>query len=326
MQLFSIGIHKLNIDGTKILDDNGAAILSYSNTDIQNFARTWTGFVQQNLRSNIEMEVYDENNRMDPMRIQGKDINFAKNPTFVGEQFLSLSLIITLESFLFSSKGMYRDPFPKTNLIGGHIGDKTPLCVDLADKHFLKKGATYRLLGSSLKPDLYESGEEDKTNNVLVLTSSSNLKSRLSSKQTKITLDETILCSGDECNVDTMRLVQIQQNPNIYYEYVHPPCVELPFYETGKKISTEWLENSMKKSMCANQELATAYDACCENPSSNKPEGVSLCYYDHEKTTYSSAKSRCKSRFPNGDTCDFYWLDEEEDKCTTISYWMVSMT
>jgi len=43
----------------------------------------------------------------------------------------------------------WRDKFPKTNLIGGYIGDRAPLCVDLPPRAFLKKGATYRFLGGS---------------------------------------------------------------------------------------------------------------------------------------------------------------------------------
>jgi uncharacterized protein (DUF1800 family) len=39
MQLFSIGLYELNSDGTTKLDNSNTAILSYKNSDIQNFAR-----------------------------------------------------------------------------------------------------------------------------------------------------------------------------------------------------------------------------------------------------------------------------------------------
>jgi hypothetical protein len=43
-----------------------------------------------------------------------------------------------------------RDRLPKTDtLVGGYIGDRYPLCVDLPERGFLKIGATYRFLGSS---------------------------------------------------------------------------------------------------------------------------------------------------------------------------------
>lgn len=44
MQLFSIGIYELNMDGTQKLDNAGAPMLTYDNTDIQNFARAWYVF------------------------------------------------------------------------------------------------------------------------------------------------------------------------------------------------------------------------------------------------------------------------------------------
>ena len=39
MQLFSIGLYELNSDGTTKMDNSNTAILSYKNSDIQNFAR-----------------------------------------------------------------------------------------------------------------------------------------------------------------------------------------------------------------------------------------------------------------------------------------------
>ncbi len=215
--------------------------------------------------------------------------------------------------------------YPKTDLHGGYIGDKVPLCEDLPNQHFLKKGAKYQLIGSSLFPDLHEYREEPSPN-VLNLASASSLRSKLSTKQQTVVLDETIPCNGNECNVDTLRLVKIQSNPNIYYEYARQPCVEMSFYDSAKskKISTGWLENGMKKSMCANENLHTAYDACCEDPSGIHPAAIPLCYYDFEETKYSTARSRCQNRFSNGDICNFHWVDEDSS-CETAagSYWAV---
>ncbi len=44
MQLFSIGLWELNLDGTRKLDPNGQPIPSYDNTTIANLARVMTGF------------------------------------------------------------------------------------------------------------------------------------------------------------------------------------------------------------------------------------------------------------------------------------------
>ena len=69
MQLFTIGIHMLRPDGS-VMKVNGTAIPTYDNTDIQNFARAWTGFRRQYFRSNFEGYQFT-GNRMDPMPIDG---------------------------------------------------------------------------------------------------------------------------------------------------------------------------------------------------------------------------------------------------------------
>lgn len=43
MQLFSIGLYKLNVDGT-VKKRNGEPLETYTNSDIQTFAKAWTGF------------------------------------------------------------------------------------------------------------------------------------------------------------------------------------------------------------------------------------------------------------------------------------------
>jgi len=44
MQLFSIGLYELNIDGTRVLDGNGDPIPTYDQNDIQEYAKVFTGF------------------------------------------------------------------------------------------------------------------------------------------------------------------------------------------------------------------------------------------------------------------------------------------
>lgn len=55
MQLFSIGLNLLNNDGTMILDSSGNPIPTYSNDDITEYARLWTGFESPAKRGNIEV-------------------------------------------------------------------------------------------------------------------------------------------------------------------------------------------------------------------------------------------------------------------------------
>ena len=88
MQLFSTGLYLLNMDGTPKLDENKNPILVYTNDEIMSFARIWTGFDYQQARGNVE-EASRSGNRHDPMRVQAS----------------------------------WRDKFPKSDLVGGYIGD-----------------------------------------------------------------------------------------------------------------------------------------------------------------------------------------------------------
>lgn len=86
MQLFTIGTVLLNEDGTSQRDADGREIEAYSNLDIMNMARAWTGFDAQKNRGNFESHNFDSTtNLLDPMRIVPD----------------------------------WRDKFPKTNLNGG---------------------------------------------------------------------------------------------------------------------------------------------------------------------------------------------------------------
>lgn len=50
--------------------------------------------------------------------------------------------------------GEKRDPFPKSDLGNGYIGDGYPLCKDLPPRDFLRKGATFRAVGNYNRPEL----------------------------------------------------------------------------------------------------------------------------------------------------------------------------
>lgn len=57
MQLFTIGLTKLNNDGTPVLDVDGVPLQTYTNNEITEYARVWTGFRRQDGRGNIETKV-----------------------------------------------------------------------------------------------------------------------------------------------------------------------------------------------------------------------------------------------------------------------------
>jgi uncharacterized protein (DUF1800 family) len=66
MQLFTIGLWKLNQDGTFVLDSNGELIPTYSNSNITEFAKVFTGLRRENSRPNIEPQA--NNNYIDPAK------------------------------------------------------------------------------------------------------------------------------------------------------------------------------------------------------------------------------------------------------------------
>ena len=96
MQLFTIGLHELNEDGTEILDQfTEMPIQTYTNADIMSNSRLFTGFEFTSRRGNIEELFRSEKSRQDPMRIAIDKHDF----------------------------------FPKSMLDGSWIGDRYPLCV-----------------------------------------------------------------------------------------------------------------------------------------------------------------------------------------------------
>ena len=72
MQLFSIGLYKLNADGTRQRDQNDDYIRAYTNDDILEYAKVYTGFRRQFVRGNIESSSTEtsRSNYIDPMYIR----------------------------------------------------------------------------------------------------------------------------------------------------------------------------------------------------------------------------------------------------------------
>ena len=275
MQLFTIGLNKLNIDGTLLLDEDGNSQLSYTNDDIESFARAWTGFDLQPTRSNIEAGP-SRGNRIDPLRIIPE----------------------------------WRDRFPKTDSTGGYIGDRIVKCEDLPTKAYLYKGAKFRFLGSKPLPELTTDPSAYETLESVVrlsLPTSSPLREKLCNAdsqgncryQNTVTLDASITnCgNGPECdpNMDTIRVVQVADGA--YFEYVAEPCVHTAFYNNPMKIMPRI--RSMR-AMCANPNLAEASEACCTQFSLNADRNKK---YDGERMSYDTASGRCSAM--GRQTCDF---------------------
>ena len=105
MQLFSIGLIELKVDGTPLLDEQGNSIRTYTNDDVMEYSRVWTGFTRQQARGNYEERLGLTNN-LDPMTV---NVN-------------------------------WRDQFPKMGVHNQYVGDKYMLCSDLPPRSFLRSG------------------------------------------------------------------------------------------------------------------------------------------------------------------------------------------
>ena len=272
MQLFTMGLVQLRMDGSPKLDQDGNTRLAYTNEDIISLSRAWTGFDLQPRRGNVEGYY----NRLDPMRIIPE----------------------------------WRDRFPKSDTLGGYIGDRYPLCSDFPSKPFLRKGATFRLLGSSSLPEIMsdpsEFEYEDSVSRV-VLDESSSLRSLLCNQdqtgkcsfKNHITLLTNYDCTGIECDIDTMRVAQIEND--VFYEFVHKPCVNLAFYNNAVKISPRY---GVDKVMCAEPTLPLASEACC---SIGNKYATRNSKYSGERVNFVTAQNRCTEE--SKEVCDFFRVD-----------------
>jgi hypothetical protein len=198
-----------------------------------------------------------------------------------------------------------RDVFPKTDLLGDYIGNRiVPLCVDLPKKHFLRKGATYKLLGGTGNP-MYQFDPSDWSINPdlkrIELEPSSPLYSKLCSSSlgqctfpSTVKIDENLVydeaaMAGEEYAVDTLRTVMLKNGLSspIFYEYVRQPCVELAFFENPKKVIKGQIRMNyvQKPSMCGNPHLEVATSMCSEAGwDKREKSGMVYCHYQGERS------------------------------------------
>ena len=109
-------------------------------------------------------------------------------------------------------------------------------CVDLPAKSFLKTGARYQLLGGNTAPELMYDHPAilKESNNItrFVLEDTSPLKTLLCNAdangdcqyQLVVELENDLECYGEECLVDTVRVVKAGK---AYFEFIERPCVQV---------------------------------------------------------------------------------------------------
>ena len=299
MQLFTIGLFELKMDGTRERDASGAHIPTYSTEQILSFARAWTGLTRQSPRTNIERvsKGGPAQNNVDPMRFV---------PT-------------------------WRDPLPKMDLHHGYIGDHTPLCADLPLRPFLRRRlGYYRYLGHDPAPQFHYDPESyasyrSSADNTFALDAASPLRAALCAADaegvctwpSEVTLNDTLPCHSTECEVDTLRVARIEAtSETVFYEYVRSPCVYPAFSNDARAIETlgggvwpvtepsnepnapAWPRQLGADRICVPTDAAAAAAFCCF---AGGPPSVT-CAYLGERLSLSSAEARCALR--GGSLCD----------------------
>ena len=265
LQLFSVGLVRLNMDGTTYINNEGKSEEVYTNEDILDGARVWTAWKEQIPRANLWAFF---SNFIDPMHVG--------NPT-------------------------ERDQFPKMDLVGGYLGDTYPLCGDLPEKAFLKKGAKYRIMtdyfaemhdwtsswvGASSKLEL---ACDSPLRTKLCGSSASCSNDTCSPSSGVIELDENLECMTSECAVDTVQIVRVSEG--LYFEYVQMPCVRRAFIEESSSRTIQDPNNEV--SLCGHVNEKDAWGACCS--SSGSDEATATCEYFGERLSFSELSSRCTS-------------------------------
>ena len=195
-------------------------------------------------------------------------------------------------------------------LDGKYIGDGYPLCADLPKKHFLKAGAEYRLVNANGRPELQIDPSAWKSGHIVRLRAdpAGELYGSLCGSNPDgkckyapvVKLPRNLDCKGVECNLDTVRTIQVEAG--VFYEYVRPACVEQAFYNDAVRIVPQ--DSRRGQVMCADPRTEAANSACCDTRrkccTTIEKDGF-LTYvarasgqnYWGERMTYETAQGRC---------------------------------
>ncbi len=73
MQLFSVGLYQLNLDGTEKLDGNGKKIETYTQSDVTNLARVFTGYNFDVRTADPKVPVYNSDGTLATYTVESKD-------------------------------------------------------------------------------------------------------------------------------------------------------------------------------------------------------------------------------------------------------------
>ena len=203
-----------------------------------------------------------------------------------------------------------------------YIGDGYPLCSDLPDQHFLKKGATYLLLGSDPNPSLHKdpsSWRRAAAKRLSLDFENSGLARELCNSdgneckpKGKVTLPNDIACTGIECEIDAPRSLQVAEG--LWFEYVRPACVNTAFYDNPQSMRQPW-SDGFEYYMCGNPLLPEGGSTCCTiDPWWYSPKRD--LKFGGERVKLAEAVNRCPAD-ENKKMCADPWMDDNDCKNVT---------
>ena len=182
-----------------------------------------------------------------------------------------------------------------------YVGDSYPLCRDLPTRHFLRKGATFRFIGSNSKPELGNDPDEWYGGDAvrISLENSSILRSKLCNEGEngncaplmKVILDSDIGCFGLECMVQELRTFELGAGSGMWFEYVRPPCVNHAFFDNAQSIRRR--SGEIGHAMCGDPETLAAATACCNGSDMSARMYSREEIFSGERTSLDLAGKRC---------------------------------
>jgi hypothetical protein len=181
-----------------------------------------------------------------------------------------------------------------------YIGDGLPLCSDLPNRHFLRAGATYRLLGSAAVGELLNEDADWVSSDSVVrlrLDESSALFTILCSAvngsnedcrfKAKTVIEESITCTGLECDVESPRVVEVN---GAFFEYVRPSCVYTSFYDEAKTLRTR-----NGSYFCGDPNTVIGGTNCCDGEQ-DEWAVHDFEIFTGERNSYETSAAKCADR------------------------------
>jgi len=200
MQLFTIGLVMLEEDGSQV----GTGVPTYTNEQIMEFARVFTGFEPRPDRGNYE-DYRGTASLYDPMRQR-------------------------------ATEG-FHDIWPKRDLYGGYIGDGYPLCMDIPRYQFLAAGSEYEYAGKDLQglEPVLDLASDSQLSKLLCAEQGGECQPSVLKQ-----LPEELSCVGAECEAHARDIRHVKVGSALY-TFKRPRCVHLHFM-LGE-VSIDWDED-----------------------------------------------------------------------------------